>query len=459
MIEFGLGIGENPWLFQNFLLTLHLEIRNQSAIQKSDTNENLIWLFSHKPYFNNTNKLFITMEKEVIIAPASEVDVVENFLNENYEFRVNVISDKTEYRKLKVEGGVEDCFRPCTDPALNTIVISARKELAEEVGNPRTLIKELIHSELVKLYDPLKDYVENLPEWDGTDRVVELFGRVPGISGKQIAWLHVWALSMMAHWLHLDTMHGNEGVPLFISRHQGAGKTTFLNRLLPPRLQNYFLCNINLANKFDKEMALTNNLLVNLDEFDKYKPSQQAEIKQLLSCSKVIGRPIYGSVQRERDRYASFCATTNDLHPLQDPSGSRRFICVEIPCGQYIDNTLDIDYDQLYAQLYHELIIDHRRYWFNNDEVRDIEMANNRFYKIADIEDMIDDCLRKPKDGEKVSPLSIKQIVEIFKSEYPHLTVNHSFKIQLGRHLGQSGFQSKISRGSTLYFAVNTKVA
>lgn len=175
------------------------------------------------------------MEKEVIIAPASEVDVVENFLNENYEFRVNVISDKTEYRKLKVEGGVEDCFRPCTDPALNTIVISARKELAEEVGNPRTLIKELIHSELVKLYDPLKDYIENLPEWDGTDRVVELFGRVPGISGKQI--------------------------------------------------------------------------------------------------------------------------------------------------------------------------------------------------------------------------------VDIFKSEYPHLTVNHSFKIQLGRHLGQSGFQSKISRGSTLYFAVNTKVA
>ena len=33
---------------------------------------------------------------------------------------------------------------------------------------------------------------------------------------------------------------------------------------------------LNLSNKFDKEMALTNNLLVNLDELEAIRPSQHA---------------------------------------------------------------------------------------------------------------------------------------------------------------------------------------
>lgn len=399
---------------------------------------------------SNTNNVF---------APASEVEVVEHFLNENFEFRVNVISDKIEYRKRVAEGEKEEMFRPCTDESLNTIVISARKALAEEVGNPRTLIKEIIHSEGVNRYDPVKEYIDGLPEWDGTDRVTELFGRIPGVTGQQITWLHVWALSMLAHWLHLDTLHGNECVAMLISSHQGAGKTTFLKRILPDHLHGYFLPSIHLSNKFDKDMALTNNLLVNLDEFDKYKPSQQAEIKQLLSTSMVVGRPIFGSVQRERDRYASFSATTNNLHPLSDPTGSRRFICVLIPTDTYIDNTLDISYDQLYAQLRHELLIDHRRFWFSNDEVKALEAANNNFHKVVDIDDMIEDCLRKPKDGEVVSPLSIKQIVEIFKTQYPLINTTHAFKVHLGRHLTQMGYQSKLRNGCSVYLAVNTKAA
>ena len=40
---------------------------------------------------------------------------------------------------------------------------------------------------------------------------------------------------------------------------------------------------LNLSNKFDKEMALTNNLLVNLDELEAIRPSQHAALKQTLS--------------------------------------------------------------------------------------------------------------------------------------------------------------------------------
>ena len=40
---------------------------------------------------------------------------------------------------------------------------------------------------------------------------------------------------------------------------------------------------------------------------------------------KVNGRPIFGKSQDDRPRYASFLATTNDEHPLCDPTGSRLF--------------------------------------------------------------------------------------------------------------------------------------
>lgn len=49
------------------------------------------------------------------------------------------------------------------------------------------------------------------------------------------------------------------------------------------------------------------------------------------------------------ERYAS--AMTNNHHPLHDPTGSRRFLCIELPSGQRVNNETPIDYEQLYAQI------------------------------------------------------------------------------------------------------------
>lgn len=281
----------------------------------------------------------------------SEVELVEEFLHEKYEFRNNVLSKQIEFRERSASENV--AFRVLSCEAQNSIVINCLKELGDEVKGVKSLVNAIINSEQTCHFDPIVEYLNALPEWDGTDRIEALLGCIPGLSDKQKYWFAIWLRSAVAHWLHMDMLHGNECVPTFIGS-QGCGKSTFCQRLLPPQFRRYYLDHINLGNKFDKEMAMTNNLIVNIDELDQIKASQQAELKQTLSKSKVNGRQIYGRVQSDRHRYASFVSTTNNLHPLQDLTGSRRYLCIRIPDGELIDNDTAIEYDQFYAQLVYE---------------------------------------------------------------------------------------------------------
>ena len=242
--------------------------------------------------------------------------------------------------------------------------------------------------------------------------------------------------------MQMDMLHGNECVPTLIGQ-QGCGKTVFVRRLLPPHLREYFLGHLNLANKFDKEMALTNNLLVNLDELDAIRHSQQASLKQTLSVNKVNSRPIFGRSQEDRPRFASFVATTNNRHPLQDSTGSRRYICIQIPDGQLIDNTGEIDYGQLYAQVVYELQELKAPYWFNNEEVARIQQLNQEYMEQKDIAEIIMACFRKPKEDEVVKTMNSTEMLKIIQREYPSVPSTHGTKVSIGTAMKELGFEHK----------------
>ena len=397
----------------------------------------------------NINESNSTMKNNETIGNVLSIEV---FLDEHYAFRHNVLNGKTEFAKRAEDGSVEE-YRVLTQKALNSIVIQAKREDVFEEGGSKSDIQEYINSEEVESYDPIKDYLNGLPQWDGKNHVAKLFSRLPGISSEQLNFLTIWMRSTVAHWLQLDTDHGNECVPTLIGA-QGCGKTTFLRRLLPQHLREYYLDHLNLSNQFDKEMALSNNLLVTLDELEAIRPSQHAQLKQTLSKSKVNGRPIYGASQEDRPRYASFVATTNNPHPLTDPTGSRRYICLTIPEGQFIDNAGDIDYEQLYAQVMHELQEDEAPYWFHNDEVARIQQLNQEYMEVKDMAELVEICFRKPNEGEQAKPMSGKEMLKVIQGKYPSLEINHSAKMQLSTAMKELGYESKEVHHSAQYYAI-----
>ena len=379
---------------------------------------------------------------------------VELFLNENYCFRRNVLNGKVEF----AEKSDTENWRPLTQEALNSIIRRAKKEQICEKGSPKTEIMEFVYSEDVPVHNPIGDYLTQLPRWDGKNHIGQLFGRLPGITTEQLGFLATWLLSAVAHWLQMDTLHGNECVPTLIGA-QGCGKTTFFHRLLPTELRQYYLDHLNLSNKFDKEMALTNNLLVNLDELDAIRPSQHAALKQTLSKSKVNGRPIYGCSQEDRPRFASFVATTNNPHPLTEATGSRRYICLLIPDGQYIDNSGEIDYGQLYAQVLHELTVTKTPYWFSNDEVARIQQLNQNYLLKKDISEMVEICFRKPKEGEVGKLMNSKMLLEHIQHAYPSIDISHGNKVRVGQAMKTLGYESTDHSNIPFYKVIPLKAA
>ena len=404
--------------------------------------------------------------------------VIELFLSENYRFRRNILNGKVEFAILPkadntAEGNTAEPlgslssasddeaeleFRPLTQAALNSIIIRAKREQVLEKGSPKTEITEYVTSEEVPEHNPVQEFLKTLPEWDGQNHIAKVLSRLPGITSEQLNYLTIWLRSSVAHWMQLDMLHGNECVPTLIG-FQGCGKTTFVRRLLPLHLREYYLDHLNLANKFDKEMALTNNLFVNLDELDAIRPSQQSSLKQTLSVSKVNGRPIFGKTQEDRPRFASFVATTNNRHPLKDVTGSRRYICIQIPDGQMIDNSGEIDYGQLYAQVVHEIRDLKAPYWFNNDEVVRIQQLNQNFMEKKDLGEMFIACFRQPNEGEVVKTMNCGQIIDIMQKDYPTLQNTMGNRVKLGKTISAMGFEHKEHSHVAYYKVVPLKAA
>ena len=395
--------------------------------------------------------------------------VIEQYLMTNYRFRRNILNGKVEFATLPkaadatdgLSSGSEGAgleFRTLTPAAIKSIVIKAKREEVLKKGNPKTEITDYVESEEVPVYNPVQEFLSNLPAWDGQNHIAKVFGRLPGISSEQLHYLTVWLLSCVAHWQQMDMLHGNECVPTFIGS-QGCGKTTFVRRLLPPQLREYYMDHLNLSNKFDKEMALTNNLIVNLDELEAIRPTQQASLKQTLSVSKVNGRPIFGRTQEDRLRFASFVATTNNRHPLQDATGSRRYVCILIPDGQMIDNTGDIDYGQLYAQAMYELYEKKSPYWYDNDEVARIQQLNQDFMEQKDLGEMFLACFRLPNEGEIVKKMNCNQMIEVIQKDYPTLQNTIGNKVRLGKVVSALGFKHKDHSHIPFYEVVPLKAA
>ena len=283
---------------------------------------------------------------------------LEEFMNRRYEFRWNTVLGELEFRQ---RDSIHFHFRPADQRVRSSIGQNALKEGISVWDRD---VARYLNSDAIPLYNPIEEYLNSTGHWDGKDRIRALADLVPCNNPYWRELFYRWFLSMTAHWQNIDRQHGNNTSPLLVGA-QGYRKSTFCRILLPPELRFGYTDSIDFKSKQDAERSLGRFFLINIDEFDQISVNQQGFLKHLLQKPVANLRKPYGTAIQEIRRYASFIATSNQKDLLTDPSGSRRFICIEVTGP--IHTNVTINYRQLYAQAM-DAIAKGERYWLDDSD-------------------------------------------------------------------------------------------
>ncbi len=360
----------------------------------------------------------------------------EIFLNSNFDMRKNLLTGVAEYRE---KFSNDQRFKPLTEEVRNDMTLRAT-ELGLKAWDRN--VNRFIDSTRIEQFDPINTWLDQLPKWDGHDYIAELAARVPTSQPHWPKYLRYWLMGMVGQWRESDKqLTGNALTPLLIGR-QGCGKTRFCKIILPPELRDYYNDKLNFKNEFDLNIALTSFALINIDEFDKTTSSQQIVLKYLLSSSDVKFRPPYGKTIKLYRRYTSFIGTTNQMKPLVDPTGSRRFVCVGVEGN--IDFSDTLNHEQLFAQALY-LFNKGERFWLNDDEIKQLMAENEPFQKLNDLVEMIGETFRRPKETEQGKWWSLGDISQVLATRYANFDPETPFQ-KIGNALNDVQFNFKSKR-------------
>ena len=332
-----------------------------------------------------------------------------NYLERKYEMRFNTALGCTETRKA----GSNEPFVPVDERMRNTIAIKARLDGIDAWDKD---IRRYTESDFVKAFNPVDIFLKGLRgRWDGKNHIEALADCVPNDNARWAEWFHTWFLAMVAQWLGLNISHGNSVAPLLISR-QGYRKSTFCKRLLPEALQWGYNDNLIISEKQNTLRAMTQSLLINIDEFNTLSAkTQDGFLKNVMQLANIKIRQPYRQQQVTLPRIASFIATANVADVFSDPSGCRRFIAVTLTGPIRLPE--HIDYEQLYAQAVAELD-NGRRYWFDEADTQDIMENNVQYQQRTPAEALFLDCFSIPKDLTKGAYMTAASIFSLLRKRY-----------------------------------------
>ena len=367
---------------------------------------------------------------------------LEQFIRRDYDLRYNVLTEQTEYRRRDDALGE---FRPATQRVYRTWLTDLQREGVDfwKIDGLRTAI-ESMH---IEDYHPVKHYFSTLPTWDGEDRLTPLMRRLTR-DEVMVGYLCRWMLAFVAQAQGCEgALYANSVAPILISEQQGWHKSTFCRILLPAELRMFYTDNFNLTAESQCERRLTDCLLINLDEYDRYSARKQSTLKNLMQMPSLRVRKAYARNATTLPRIASFIGTSNTPHLLTDTTGSRRFLCIELT--EMIDVDTPIAHEQLYAQCIH-LLSSGERHHFTAEEVADIELRNRAYRHIPPVEEYYMKYFRLPQEGETPLLLSAAEIYEELRHRHPRLMrdVNEQ---NFGALLREWGFERVEHRHRRVY--------
>ena len=265
----------------------------------------------------------------------------------------------------------------------NSAMAVLTSECEQARMSPRHLNDYILKLADQNLYNPVTTWIESKP-WDGVSRLGQLFATVVSDSPLKELFIRKWLLQTMVA-AAAPAGVATQGVLTF-SGAQGIGKTTWIMRLMPRKLDVILTGHtLDTKNKDSVYLALS-NLICELGELDAtMRKSDIAALKAFVTQQEDKLRRPYMAKESEFVRRTSFCATVNDHDFLHDHSGNRRFWT--IPTSAFVlDDSLDMQ--QVWAEVY-TLYQAGEAHYLSQSEMAELAIHNEDFTVADPVEERL----------------------------------------------------------------------
>ena len=378
------------------------------------------------------------------------IEKMMKYLNEKYDLRYNMVMKYTEYVPKDKEWIGFQAVEPRVQKSLTLEVQLAGINVSIKD------VRNFLESNFIKNYNPVEEFLFTCYDnWDGKDHIRALARTVPTNNPHWEDWFYTWFLAMVEQW-HNRTgrQYGNSVAPLLISK-QGYNKSTFCRRLIPPQLQWGYTDNLILSEKRQVLQAMSQCLLINLDEFNQISAKvQQGFLKNLIQLPNVKYKPPYGSHVQEFPRTASFIATSNMDDILTDPSGNRRFIGIELTGP--IDVSVRPNYQQLFAQA-EKAIWNGEKTYFDAEQTALIMENNRRYQQVDPVMQCFSESFTPTEDENEGTFMTAAAIFSELKAKYG-ASLEAKSLFSFGRCLKNiDGLKRKRTMKGTEYLVIRRK--
>jgi predicted P-loop ATPase len=378
-----------------------------------------------------------------------------DWLEQNYlqydNLRYDMVTDRLQVRSaLSIEDGSayslefrgKEIWRNLTDKDINTMVCQCVQETGANISI--TEIWTALKSDLITSVHPIRTWLNHLPEYtpEQTDWIDFVAQQVHVVGDEQANkyWRHCfrkWFVAMVASWMNDEVV--NHTVLVLVGR-QGIFKTTWLDHLIPPELRAYS-SKLPLSGQISKDdrLRLCENAMLNIDELDAICGREMNIVKSLLTSTDVNERAAYGRLKERRARLASFCASTNNREFLTDITGNRRWLPFEVESIQNPFYTT-LPYKYLFAQAKYLVEQGWFAYWFDMEEIEELEKHNEEFRTQDNEEQLLPILFDIPAEGkgEFMTTAEISERLVTFGGIKKPMNTR-----QLGMLMTKKGFEKK----------------
>jgi len=330
------------------------------------------------PYVNSTFKFGKGLSQN---AGGIAIRQIEMMLMSKYIFRYNIVTDVVSFKLVSYPNCSFAEFKDMTDYEFNSIL---REIKHSGISCSKETFRMILKSSFVQRYDPYRDYIDSLPEWDGITDYIGLLAATVRTTNNEFfrVCFKKWIIAMVASWSFPEVVNHTA---LIFSGKQGIGKTRWLSRLIPKPLNRYVYTGKMSMHDKDSLVKLSECPIIIMDELENLSGRNINALKELVTKADIYLRRAYAYTHENYIRRASFAGSVNSKDFLVDVTGNRRFLCFE---ALEIDYQHTVDLDKVFSQAIY-LARCGFQYWFSSEEISILETHNEEFRCICAEEEQL----------------------------------------------------------------------